>query len=116
MFAYKISNYNYDNTIDFIVLHENKFTKEEYENIINNCRKKLEEQLKINKQIIENDDYLTDDQAEKLFYLSHEDDIPKNIYELLLKEYGFKKIRIEYNFVLNDEINKIVKNRVIDNN
>lgn len=119
MYTYKVYNFDYEDTSYFLLQHETKFSKEEYENIVNDCRKKVNAKIKRNTEIIDSGEEITESRAEELELLtcSGEWDILSNIKKIMILEYGFKEINIEFTFVLNygfygTEIE--AKNKVID--
>lgn len=90
MYAYEVYDFNYDDTKSFVLLHGRKFSKVEYENIVNECREKI---------------------------CGDEWDLYENIHSILIKEYGFKEIDIQYTYTLHSGAygkGQVVENRVID--
>jgi hypothetical protein len=123
MYGYKVYDFDYDDTTSFVLYHEKKFTKDEYEKIVNNCLKIVLGRMKRNKKIIDKSDNISEDQFDKLdkklnlSNLNGEWHIYANIYKVMIEKYGFKELNIEYTFTLRDGFygkgQKIV-NKVID--
>lgn len=106
MYVYEVYNFDYDDTASFKLLHSKKFTKEEYEDIVNDCRKKIEKKIERNQFIIDNFERepLSKEQMEEmeLWSCNGEWDMFPNLYTMLIKEYGFKDVGEPlYTFVLN---------------
>lgn len=120
MFLYKIYNFDYDDTAYIVLQHKTKFTKEEYETIINDCRKKVKDKIKRNNEIIDSGIEITKEMAEELelFTCTGDWDVLSNIKKILIKEYGFEEIDILFTYVLNGGSfidGTVAKNKVIDN-
>lgn len=119
MYTYKVYNFDYDDTNYFVLQHETKFSKEEYEHIVNDCRKKVNAKINRNIEIIESNEDITEALAEELelYTCSGEWHRLSNIKNMMIVEYGFKEINIEFTFVLNDGFygrGIEEKNKVID--
>lgn len=122
MYIYEVYNFDYDDTSSFKLLHPKKFTKEEYENIVNECRKKIEKKIERNQLIIENIERETISKEKieelELWSCNGEWDIYPKLYKMLIDEYGFEDMpKPLYTFVLNGGFygeGQIPENRVID--
>lgn len=122
MYTYKVYDFDYDDTSSFELLHKSKFTKQEYENIVNDCLIKITEKIKRNQKIIEEleDGEISDERAEELelWSFNSELDICSNLYKMLIKEYGFEKMpKPIYTFTLHGGFygeSPIEENRVIE--
>lgn len=122
MYVYEVYNFDYDDTASFKLLHSKKFKKEDYENMVNNCREQIEKKIKRNQSIIDNfeREQISKEQMEELELWSYngEWDIYPNIKTMLINEYGFEDIpKPLYTFVLNGGFygeGQIPENRVID--
>lgn len=123
MYNYKVYDFDYDETKSFILQHENKFSKEQYENIVNECRLKVEDKIKRNQEIIanlKNNEELSKEKVEELelWTCNGEWDIYGNIYKIMIKEYGFQELpKPLYTFTLNGGFygeGRKTENRVID--
>lgn len=122
MFTYEVYNFDYDDTTSFELMHKTRFTKEEYENIVNTCRIKVEEKIKRNAQIIEtlNENEISEEEIEslELWSCSGNYHMLNNIYKIMIEEYGFEeKKKPLYTFTLNGGFygeGDRVENRVID--
>lgn len=122
MYIYEVYDFDFDDTISFKLLHSKKFTKEEYENIVNACRKKIEGKIKRNQEIIEKseEEEISEEKAEELelWSCNGEWHLFSNLHKMLIEEYGFKDIpKPLYTFVLNGGFygkGQIPENRVID--
>jgi len=98
MYNYRVYDFDYDDTKSFELLHETKFTKEEYKNIVNECRIKIEDKIKRNENIFESmkeDEEISDEKAEELelWTCTGEWDIYSNIHKMMIKEYGFEEMQ-----------------------
>ncbi|WP_026887978.1 hypothetical protein [Clostridium beijerinckii] len=90
MYAYEVYDFNYDDTKSFVLLNERKFSKVEYENIVNECREKI---------------------------CGDEWDLYENIHSILIKEYGFKEINVQYTYTLHGGAygkGQVIENRVVE--
>lgn len=122
MYIYEIYNFDYRDTKSFKLTHDKKFTKEDYENIVNSCREKIEKKIERNQSIIENleREQISEEQMEELelWYCNGESDIFPNLHTMLIKEHGFEDIdKPLYTFVLNGGFygeGQIPENRVLD--
>lgn len=120
MYLYKIYNFDYDDTAYIVLQHKRKFTKEEYEEIINTCRIKVKEKIKRNNDIIDSGVEITKQMAEELELLTcaSDWDVLSNIKKMLISEYGFEDMNILFTYVLNGGSyvkGTISENKVIDN-
>ena len=104
MYLYEFYNFDYDDTVHFILAHDNKLTKEEYENIVLECIKKVYAKIERNQKILESDEELSPEEIERLeiFECSLEYDVIRNVRKLLTKEYGFKELKAEHTFTFDD--------------
>lgn len=122
MYIYKVYDFNYDDTSFFQLTHKTKFTKEEYENIVNKCLMKIREKIERNEKILENSEVesMSDEEIEKLelWTCSGEWDIYRNLHKMMINEYGFEELEKPlYTFVLRGGFygeGQIEENRVID--
>lgn len=122
MYTYKVYDFDYDDTSSFELLHKTKFTKQEYENIVNDCLIKIEEKIKRNQKIIDElgEEDISEEEANELelWSCNGEWDIYSNLYKMLIKEYGFEKMPNPiYTFTLHGGFygeGRKLENRVID--
>lgn len=124
MYTYKVYDFDYDDTQEFMLQHKIKFSKEEYESIVNDCRIEVEKKINRNELILQklenNECVLTDEEIEELelWTCSGEWHILQNIRKMMIDEYGFTELQKPlYVFTLHDGFygkDKKIENRVID--
>lgn len=122
MHVYRVYDFDYDDTSSFELLHKTKFTKQEYENIVNDCLIKIEEKIKRNQKIIDElgEEDISEEEANKLelWSCNGEWDIYSNLYKMLIREYGFEEMQKPlYTFTLHGGFygkGRKTENRVID--
>lgn len=104
MYIYGFYNFDYDETTFVKLGHQKKFTKEEFENIVNKCRIETEDELKDNidrLDTMDENEIISDEESQKLDSLCHEGQILNNIYDKLKKYYGFIKLEPIYTYTFN---------------
>jgi hypothetical protein len=96
VYTYRIYDFDFDETKSFDLLHKTKFTKEKYENIVNECRKKVWDKIRRNTRIIESlkdDEEIPEEKAEELelWSCNGEWDFHTNLRKILINDYGFEE-------------------------
>lgn len=118
MFAYKIFDFDYDDSLSCVLLHEKEFTKEEFENIVNECRKNRIRMIRglKNSIIKETDTHKKISKECELRALTRKRHMFEDICDKLKNDYGFTD-EIKYTYVLHSgDLMKGMKieNRVMD--
>jgi hypothetical protein len=104
MYSYRLYDFDYDDTKSCVLYHKKKFEKDQFEKIVNKCINRVNGRLKRNKKILFRNEELSDEQIEKLglWDLSGYWDIYKNVYKMLISDYGFQELQIECTFTFRD--------------
>lgn len=106
MYIYDFYNFDYDDTTTVKLMHDKKFSKDEFESMVKKCIKEVSLKLKKNilriEQIEVNDHYVSNENYDQLLNLSSECQINVNVFYKLEKEYGFRKLEPLYTFTFND--------------
>jgi hypothetical protein len=87
VYTYRIYDFDFDETKSFDLLHKTKFTKEKYENIVNECRKKVWDKIRRNTRIIES---LKDDEENFVQAINNIKKIDKGRKEFLYEDVDYK--------------------------
>lgn len=120
MYIYDFYNFDYDESMTYKLEHEKKFSKEEFENIVNKCRKaEIKNREKANKKVSIDAylDTITDEEADNLIEESCEMNSITNTLKLLKEIYRFKELKFEYTFIFNGGFygkGQIPENRVVE--